>query len=102
VELDSVGNKLFEYDPTLLEYYKSNMVPFSNGDQVNFNESDVDNIYRKLALRIYKTRNSIVHSKEINKPTFRPFKDDKDLLKEIPLIRFVAEEIIINSAEILR
>ena len=43
--------------------------------------------------------NAIVHSKEGEKSKYEPFKHDKQLAKELPLIRAVAEEIIINSAE---
>lgn len=41
---------------------------------------------------------SIVHSKEGEESRYEPFKHDKFLAKEIPLMRAVAEEIIINSA----
>ena len=58
-----------------------------------------ENIYSNLSERIYSTRNSIVHSKQGDKPKFIPFKDKIDLFKEIPLIRFIAEEIVFATSK---
>ena len=77
-------------------------VPFSNGDIVDFNDIANPKIYRKFAARIYKTRNSIVHSKSGEKAVYSPFQDDKSLEMEIPLIRYIAEEIIIKTSMIMR
>ena len=70
--------------------------------------SDDKEIFEKLANRIYETRTSIIHSKSNelkseNKKRFiySPFKDSEALSKEIPLIKALAEEVIINSAESL-
>ncbi|MCE7744006.1 MAG: hypothetical protein GPJ52_02605 [Candidatus Heimdallarchaeota archaeon] len=49
--------------------------------------------------RIYAIRNSIVHSKDTSEARFKPFTDEEELTKEIPLIRLIAEEVIHNSAE---
>lgn len=56
-----------------------------------------------MANRVYKTRNSLVHSKsnevKLNeRGIYKPFKDSKALLKEIPLLKEISEEIIIKSA----
>jgi hypothetical protein len=102
VSLESLKSKFLEYDEVLLKYYESDEVPFSKGDTVSWNASNADNIFKKLAARIYKTRNSIVHSKETEKPTYVPFLHDRSLLREIPLMRFIAEEIIVNSSEVVQ
>lgn len=47
----------------------------------------------------YATRNAVVHSKYGERLRYEPFKHDKHLGKEIPLMRAVAEEIIISSAD---
>lgn len=62
---------------------------------------DTHNVYRDLGQRIYKTRNSIVHNKKNEPAMYEPFKHDPELQKEIPLMRFIAEEIIENSGELI-
>ena len=101
VRLDNLIAKLREYDESLIEYYQKNKVSFSKGASINFSLSDTENIFRQIADRIYKTRNSIVHSKEGGKPRYVPFRNDKELTMEIPLIRFIAEEIIINTSKVI-
>ncbi|WP_339138424.1 MAG: hypothetical protein WGN25_09105 [Candidatus Electrothrix sp. GW3-4] len=101
VDITDLKNKLDEYDETLLDYYKNTKVSFSDGNTVDLVSSDEELIFKNLAGRIYKTRNSIVHSKESEKSKYTPFKDDKMLVKEIPLLRFIAEQIIIESSSIV-
>lgn len=100
INLEQLCIKIKEYDERLVEHYKNNEVTFSKGDKVNL-ESVNDTTYNRLSSRIYKTRNSIVHSKESDKARFLPFKDEKDLVDEIPLMRFLAEEIIIETSELI-
>ncbi|WP_421978853.1 hypothetical protein [Roseivirga seohaensis] len=92
------NNALEEINPSLIEYYKTTEVSFSKGNKVNFESENEDEIYRNLAKRIYQTRNCIVHSKEAQKVKFTPFKDDKDLLVEIYLVRLIAEFVILNDS----
>lgn len=84
-----------------IDYYKTYEVPFSKGDIVDFNDITNPKLYRKIAARIYKTRNSIIHSKSGEKAVYSPFKDDEALEKEIPLLRYVAEEIIIKTSKLM-
>ena len=51
--------------------------------------------------RIYGVRNALVHSKEGNSVKYTPIKDDLHIKEELPLIKFLAEQIIINSATII-
>lgn len=96
-DLDEVKDAIQSYDPDLLNYYKSSEVEFSKGNQVNFQESR-DKVLKNLRERIYKTRNSIVHSKETDRERYLPFKHDRILQKEIILMRIIAEKIIIESS----
>lgn len=98
---EKVNEELVLYDKELINYYKTNKVSFSEGNTVNLESDNIDEIYSNLAKRIYLTRNSIVHSKEGNKPKFVPFQHEKELWKEIPLIRFMSEEIIINNSRLI-
>lgn len=87
----------------LIKYYKSNEVPFSKGSRVYLKVDNDRDIYNDLADRIYNTRLSLVHSKADDKgeleEVYIPFKDEEALRKEIPLMKAIAEEIIIKTAE---
>ena len=59
-------------------------------------------IIKRLSQRIYSVRNAIVHSKDCDKLRYQPFNNDDELRKEIPLIKSIAEIVIINTAEIAK
>ncbi|MEC0329160.1 hypothetical protein NYE69_17910 [Paenibacillus sp. FSL R5-0527] len=101
IDIDALKSKLHEYDNTLLDFYKNNEVVFSGGMKVDFEDSQEKEVVKKIASRIYATRNSIVHSKDNEKLKYTPFKHDKFLIKEIPLLRFIAEEIILSNSQLL-
>lgn len=98
-DIPYLSNELTTISPTLIEYFKTTDVPFSKGNKVNFENTNVNEIYTNLAKRIYLTRNSIVHSKETDKSKYTPFRDDKDLLTEIYLLRLIAEIVIIENSK---
>lgn len=103
IDIDEIAEKLNKIDKKLIDYYKNNKVEFSNGDEIDLQENG-KNIFKKLANRIYKTRNSLVHSKSNDvvvkdRGMYEPFKDVNVLSKEIPLLKSIAEEIIIASAK---
>ena len=98
IDFNEIKQEIESYDPKLLNYYKSNDVEFSKGNKINFTE-DREKILKNLRERIYKTRNSIVHSKETDRERYLPFKHDKILRKEIILMRIIAERIIITSSK---
>jgi hypothetical protein len=100
VSLDKLKDTINDYDPDLIEYYKTKEVSFSRGNKIDFN-SNKDNIYTNISARIYKTRNSIVHSKEGDKPKYIPYRHEKHLLKEIILMEIITEDIILSSSDIL-
>ena len=97
-DFNEIKNELHSYDDKLLNYYKSTEIEFSNGNRVNFDDSR-EKILKNLRERIYKTRNSIVHSKETEKSKYLPYKHDSILQKEIILMRILAEKIIISSSK---
>lgn len=100
VNFKNIKTQIEKYDITLINHYKNNSVSFSKGNTVDLN-SNSNETYKNLAGRIYETRNAIVHSKEGEKPRYVPFKHDKDLIQEIPLIRFIAEHIIIQNSNLI-
>lgn len=103
VSIAEINNNLAELDESLVDYYALNEVSFSKGDTINLRDFSNEKMYKKLAARIYKTRNSLVHSKsnesrKSERGIYKPFKDGKELSKEIPLMKYIAESIIINCA----
>lgn len=100
-DVEELKNSISAIDPLAIDYYENNDVSFADeGTRINFNDIS-DGIYAVIRNRVYSVRNAIVHSKEGERLRYEPFKHDKDLSKEIPLIRAVSEEIIINSAKSL-
>lgn len=97
----SLRDQLIAYDQNLVSYYQTSKVGFANADEVDLLDANRDSVIKKLALRIYRVRNSIVHSKESEKARFVPFRDDRILLKEVPLLRFIAEQIIIGTSTVV-
>ena len=86
----------------ILQYYQTSKVPFVNGTKAKtIAWTDSVQVHKNIAERIYQTRNALVHSKKENGGgIYNPAKNENDLIKELPLVRAIAEEIIINSSKI--
>lgn len=100
IDYDDLLDRLRSYDPSLIDYYRNTVVNFSEGIQVDL-ENRTSSTSDILAKRIYRTRNSIVHSKEGEKRKYVPFEHDKILIREVPLLRFIAEGIIIETSTLV-
>lgn len=100
VNVSQLADKLDEYDAAIVEYYANTEVPFSKGPTVSLRSGDVDRIIKDLTRRIYATRNSLVHSKDGDKARYTPFKDERSLVAEVPLMRFVSEMVILAVSEV--
>jgi len=101
LDVSTLLTQLREYDESLIEYLKTQRVTFSGGSVVDLENNDKVRIVHQITDRIYKTRNAIVHSKEGEKPRYIPFEHDKGLARELPLMRFIAEQIIVGSSKVL-
>ncbi|MEW9054091.1 MAG: hypothetical protein AB2392_23285 [Neobacillus sp.] len=101
VNIETLKKDINDKKVVSLEYYLNNIVPFAKGDKVNFEEENVDKIFMSISNRIYKTRNAVIHSKLDEEERYIPFKHESQLLKEIPLIQTISEEIIISTSKIL-
>lgn len=98
-DLSILKHSIEHIDSAAIEHYRTTHVPFADDSKtIDFND-DTEKVYLYIRDRVYSTRNAIVHSKSGERLRYEPFKHDKQLAKEIPLIRAIAEEIIINSAE---
>jgi hypothetical protein len=101
VDIAQLITRLEEYDLSLIDYYANTEVPFSKGVTIAFRSSDQARVIRELARRIYATRNSLVHSKDGDKARYTPFKDERALVMEVPLLRFISEMVILSVSEIV-
>lgn len=95
-----VVEKLDEYDSSLVDYYRNEQVSFSDGPKIDLNSADTATLIKNLSKRIYQTRNSLVHSKDGDRAKYTPFRDERHLVKEIPLLRFIAESVILKVSEL--
>ena len=101
INLHSLIDEINNYDPQYIDFLKTKKVSFSDGDIVNLRNSDEQCVCKELANRIYKTRNALVHSKEMETSKYKPFHDDKALNEEMLIIRLIAEQLIINTSRVL-
>ena len=99
LDLEELLSSIREYNESLVDYFRNHKVSFSGGKEVDLEHDERDKVIRSIAKRIYKTRNAIVHSKESEKSRYIPFRHDQELTQEVILLRFIAEQIIINSSE---
>ncbi len=101
VEISMLATDLENYDQSVIDYYKGNKVPFSNGTDVDLRSNDEELVIKNLSKRIYQTRNALVHSKDGDKSKYTPFVDDHALVREIPLMRFISEQVILKNSRLI-
>jgi len=101
IELDRVKSDVSKVSENLVDFYKSNEVDFASAPAVNLLNDDEEQELATIATRVYNTRNSIVHSKGRHEDRYIPFKHDNQLVKEIPLIRSIAESLIISASQMI-
>ena len=79
----------------------NNILSNTKKDIINILDSD-EQIIAQISNRVYSIRNAIVHSKNdgIN-INYIPLKHDDFLEQEMPLIKFLAQKVIINSGKTL-
>ncbi|WP_405766528.1 hypothetical protein OHU34_13895 [Streptomyces sp. NBC_00080] len=89
------------YDADLVNHYATSDVPFAGASKVSIRGNDEEAARGAIAKRIYKVRNALVHAKEGELPKYAPFAHDEELAREIPLMRFTAEQIVIAQGKVL-
>ncbi|MEU1450076.1 hypothetical protein [Streptomyces mirabilis] len=89
------------YDADLVNHYANSDVPFAGASKVSIRSNDEEAVRGAIAKRIYKVRNALVHAKEGELPKYAPFAHDEELAREIPLMRFTAEQIVIAQGKVL-
>ena len=101
VDVAELLTDLAAYDPTLPAYYAGTKVGFASAETVNLEDAEDSKVHKALARRIYSIRNAIVHSKDTERGKYTPFRDDEVLSREVVLLRFIAERIVIGSSQIM-
>lgn len=101
IEVPDLVHDLEAYDSKLVDYYRDKKVSFSGGVEVDLRSGDSEKILKKLAKRIYQTRNALVHSKDGEKAKYTPFADDHALAMELPLLRFISEQTILKDSSLI-
>lgn len=100
IDIDELKKRIDYFKITNSSYYQTTPVNFTSSSKTLIAWSDTTGVYTNLANRIYETRNALVHSKsEQADNQYKPYRDKNYLIQEIPLIRAVAEQVIINSSE---
>jgi hypothetical protein len=101
VELDRLVGRLEDFDETIVEYLRSNGVRFCDAPTVDLGGDDREKVFQTLARRVYAVRNAVVHAKEGSRKRYRPFEHDAELRREAPLLRVLAELVIIGSGTVV-
>ncbi|GHH82061.1 hypothetical protein GCM10017771_05230 [Streptomyces capitiformicae] len=101
VDLPRLASELHAHDSDLLDYYKKQSPSFSENVTVDLANERESEVKSALAKRIYQTRNSLVHAKDGARPRYFPFVNDAELAREVPLLRFCAEHIIIENGKVI-
>jgi hypothetical protein len=86
-----------EYECRTGIYYTAPQKIFDDTFVVDFNSTNLASL---IARRIYHIRNILVHNKDGDRVRYRPFSDQEEILaKEVPLILFIAEQLIIKTGK---
>lgn len=102
VTIEDLKNKINDYKLVDTDYYENTKVPFATSKNTKISWSDTTGVVTNIATRIYETRNSLVHSKSDHAANqYKPYENKSELIKEIPLIKSVAELVIIKSSKVL-
>lgn len=84
-------------------YYKEEIPSFIKSSDhkilVDLNTTNIKDTIVPLAHRIYIVRNALVHNKGNRDNNYDPTRDYSNLMKEVPLIKAIAEEIMIKDAK---
>lgn len=89
-----------EFDKENSDYFKNERDLFGDANRVDVSDNQ---IFPSIGARIYHIRNALVHNKEGELSRFVPFSgQEKILVNEAPLLRRIAEELIIKSGKDLQ
>lgn len=96
IDLNEFRSFLNEY-----RYYIENDAHKIENTKFSLLDSD-ECIVSKISKRVYQVRNALVHSKDTENIRYAPRKDDIYIYNEIELIKYLAQEIIIATSELIK
>jgi hypothetical protein len=92
---DEITNWVEEHEHDISVYFSVPQDVFGKSLSLDTNP---ERVASSIAKRIYHIRNTLVHNKEGDLPRFIPFSgQDETLHKELPLILFLAEQLIVKT-----
>ncbi|MDP3066645.1 MAG: hypothetical protein Q8N08_07900 [Methanobacteriaceae archaeon] len=98
LDVDELRYDLNNYDVDFYEHITNGEIEFVEVPQLR--ELEDAQFKKLLARRIYRIRNALIHSKEGFKDRYVPFSEhESELRRELPLMRFTAEQVLLKSAE---
>lgn len=104
VNMAHLRTRIEEIERGAQEFYEREKCPFTQ-KKTTVDWSSDDDALKAIVKRVYETRNALIHSKDrddTNSYRYRPYKDEKKLRKELPLIQALAEQVIIGSGKVLK
>ncbi len=97
LNIAEVRDWITEFDKQNSAYFTTERNVFAKDMKVDISD---DELFPTIATRIYHIRNVLVHNKEGEDARFIPFSgQEKDLRKEIPLLLYLAERLIITDGK---
>ena len=94
---DDISDWVAKYERDLGKYYTVPQTVFAELFTLDLNP---DGYASSLAKRIYHIRNVVVHNKEGESSRFIPFSGQENVLfQELPIVLFMAEQLIIKSGK---
>jgi hypothetical protein len=97
VDLRRVATDLERYFSGALQHFSTNSVPFADAEAVDLRATD-PYLPDRVAERIYCVRNAVAHSKA-STTRYSPYTDDLPLAREVPLVRLVAEQLMVPDPD---
>ena len=92
---DEIADWVRRHETDNIAYYTTAQVVLGQTLALDLNPEQISS---SLAKRIYHVRNALVHNKEGDLPRFIPFTGQEAMLSaEMPLLQFIAEQLIIRT-----
>lgn len=89
-----------EFDRDNAGYFTTERELFGERNKIDTSDNQ---LFPTVGYRIYHIRNALVHNKEGEVSRFIPFSgQEKILVKEIPLLKHISEELILNTGKDLQ
>lgn len=96
-DIEEVRNWILDFDNNNNRYLTTDREVFAEIQRV---DTSNENLFASIANRIYHIRNALVHHKEGEVARFIPFSGQESVLyREIPLLLYLAEQVIIKTGK---